>query len=76
MGGAVGERDVFICRAGADKERHVRPFAALLTSAGITYWLDEAEIAWGDRITEKINDGLGRCRYVLVFLTEAFLKRL
>src|ERR1035438_6004104 len=74
-GEAVEQRDVFLCHANADKETHVRPFAAALTSEGITYWLDEAEVGWGDRITEKINEGLSHSRYVVVFLTEAFLKR-
>lgn len=74
-GRSVEKRDVFICHASADKQSHVRPFAAALASAGITYWLDEAEIGWGDRITEKINDGLSRSRYVVVFLTEALLQR-
>jgi hypothetical protein len=72
---AVRQRDVFLCHASADKETHVRPFAAALTSGGITHWLDEAEVGWGDRITEKINEGLGHSRYVVVFLTEAFLRR-
>lgn len=53
----------------------MRPFAAALASHGITYWLDEAEITWGDRITEKINEGLAKARYVVVFLTETFLRR-
>ncbi|MBI1745855.1 MAG: toll/interleukin-1 receptor domain-containing protein [Acidobacteria bacterium] len=42
---------------------------------GITYWLDEAEIGWGDRITEKINGGLAQSRVVVVFLSDAFLQR-
>src|SRR6266404_5136319 len=65
----------FLCHASADKETYVRPFAAALTAGGITYWLDEAEVGWGDRITEKINEGLSHSHYVVVFLTEAFLKR-
>ena len=68
-------RDVFLCHASADKSTHVRPFAAALATKGITYWIDEAEILWGDRITEKINQGLARSRYVVVFLTETFLER-
>jgi hypothetical protein len=72
---AVRQRDVFLCHAGADKETHVRPFAEALSSGGITYWLDEAEVGWGDRITAKINEGLANSRYVVVFLTQAFLKR-
>ncbi len=30
---------------------------------------------WGASITQKINQGLGTSRYVLVFLSEAFLQR-
>jgi hypothetical protein len=71
----VKERDVFLCHASADKDTYVRPFAAALAANGITYWIDEAEISWGDRITEKINEGLARSPHVVVFLTEAFLKR-
>ena len=37
-------RGVFICHASEDKEMYVCPFAAALASAGITCWLDEAEI--------------------------------
>lgn len=69
------ERDIFICHASGDKESYVYPFAAELETHGITYWLDQAEITWGDRITEKINGGLARSRYVVVFLTDTFLKR-
>lgn len=68
-------RDVFLCHASTDKEAYVRPLAAALSRTGITYWLDEAEIGWGDRITEKINTGLASSRYVVVFLTETFLGR-
>jgi hypothetical protein len=67
------ERDVFLSHAVEDKERFVRPFAEELAKRGITYWLDEAEISWGDRITVKINDGLARARFVIVFLSHSFL---
>lgn len=69
------KRDVFLCHASEDKDAYVRPFATALASAGITYWIDEAEIHWGDRITKKINEGLVNSRYVVVFLTESFLNR-
>jgi hypothetical protein len=66
-------RDVFLSHASEDKERYVRPFAEELTKRGVTYWLDEAEIKWGDRITQRINEGLGKARYVIVFLSHSFL---
>jgi hypothetical protein len=71
----VAKRDVFLCHASADKDTYVCPFSSALAANGISYWIDEAEIAWGDRITERINEGLARSRYVVVFLTEAFLER-
>ena len=68
-------RDVFLSHASVDKESYVRPFAEELSAKGISYWLDEAEIRWGDRITKKINEGLCSSRYVVVFLSQSFLGR-
>lgn len=66
-------RDVFLSHASDDKEQFVRPLARELDRRGITFWLDEAEIRWGDRITQRINDGLVRSRYVVVVLSSNFL---
>ena len=66
-------RDVFLSHASEDKEQFVHPLAKELEHRGITYGLDEAEIKWGDRITEKINDGLASARYVVVVLSKSFL---
>lgn len=68
-------KDVFLSHTSTDKEKFVRPLAQALTEQGITYWLDEAEIRWGDKITKKINEGLKRSRYVIVFLSDNFLGR-
>jgi hypothetical protein len=68
-------RDVFLCHAGPDKQRYVRPLAKELERMSISYWLDEGEISWGDPITQKINQGLAYSRYVLVFLSDSFLSR-
>src|SRR5262245_17579059 len=68
-------KDVFLCHASPDKDSYVRPLARELNARGVSFWLDEAEIAWGASITPKINQGLGTSRYVLVFLSEAFLER-
>jgi len=66
-------KDVFLCHASEDKDLFVRPFAAELARRGISYWLDEAEVKWGDKITQSINDGLRGSRYVIVFLSSNFL---
>jgi hypothetical protein len=68
-------KDVFLSHASRDKELYVRRFAHELDRVGISYWLDQAEIKWGDRITRKINEGLRNSKYVIVFLSENFLGR-
>ncbi len=69
------KKDIFLCHAGSDKADYVKPFAFALSKAGISFWLDEAEIEWGDRITDKINSGLSKSRLVVVFLSKSFLER-
>jgi hypothetical protein len=66
-------RYVFLSHASEDKDQYVRPFAEELAKRGVTYWLDEAEIKWGDRITQRIDEGLGKAQYVIVFLSHSFL---
>jgi len=68
-------RDIFICHASKDKKDYVHPLLEALRARGITYWIDEAEIRWGDKITKKINEGLTVSRYVVVLLTQSFLDR-
>src|ERR1044072_1812850 len=66
-------RDVFLSHASEDRDEFVRPLAAELERRGITFWLDEAEISWGDRITQKIQNGLAAAQFVIVFLSRNFL---
>jgi len=68
-------RDVFLSHASPDKRSIVLPVAEALRENGITFWLDEAEIRWGDKISIRINDGLATARFVIVFLTPSFLDR-
>ncbi|MBX7107326.1 MAG: HAD-IB family phosphatase [Chitinophagales bacterium] len=67
--------DVFICHAGEDKSDVVQPLTIHFKEAGITYWLDEGEILWGDSIITKINEGLVKSRYVLVVLSDASVNK-
>ena len=70
-----GRRDVFLCHASIDKERFVLPLARALDRQGVTYWLDQAEVQWGDSLVKTINAGLARSQYVIVFLTPNFFGR-
>ena len=69
------KRDVFLSHTSSDKLRYVRPLARKLEERGITYWLDEAEIAWGERVSMAISRGLEASRYVLVVISEEFVGR-
>lgn len=68
-------RDIFICHASEDKDYIVRPLVEAFTESGISCWYDEAEIQWGDSITQKVNEGLAKSRYVLVVFSIAFVKK-
>jgi formylglycine-generating enzyme required for sulfatase activity len=68
-------KDVFLCHASEDKKFIVRPLAEALKKAGISYWLDEAEIRWGGDIFKSINEGLKTSQYVIVVLSKNFLQK-
>ena len=68
-------RDVFICHASGDKEHVIEPLVHALDGEGVSYWYDKAEIAWGDSLTNKVNQGLKISRYVLVVLTKEFINK-
>ena len=72
---AAARRDVFICHSSEDKHSIVRPLVTELLGAGISVWYDEAEIAWGDSITARINEGLRISSYVIVVFTQSLLTK-
>ncbi len=61
--------DVFLCHSAKDK-----PIITSLTKAfekeGITYWVDAEQIDYGDSITQKIEEGLHKSRYVIPCLSK------
>ena len=72
---AASGADVFISHASEDKEDVARPLAGLLRAAGFSYWLDEAEIKLGDRLLDKIDEGIGTCRFGVVILSPHFFAK-
>ena len=68
-------KDVFLCHAGRDKERVVRPLAQKLEAKGISCWFDEAEVRWGNSIVSKVNEGLASSRFVIVVLSPSFVDK-
>jgi hypothetical protein len=68
-------RNVFLSHVSEDKDALVRPFARALEAEGISYWLDEAELMWGDSLVSGLNNGLATSDYVVTFITANFLQR-
>lgn len=68
-------QDLFVSHASADKQQYVYPLTSALSSHQIAYWIDDAEIAWGDSVVGKINEGLRISRFALVCLSHSFLRR-
>lgn len=69
------KQDYFISHANADKSTYIQPLAECLTERGVTFWLDNLEISWGDSLALKINEGLSESRYIILCLSKAFLAR-
>ncbi|WP_162925861.1 toll/interleukin-1 receptor domain-containing protein [Isoalcanivorax indicus] len=63
---------VFLSHSSKDKKFVDNVFNELQKSE-IRAWYDKEEIAPGDSITEKINDGLRKCDFGLIFLSSNFL---
>jgi hypothetical protein len=59
---------IFLSHSSKDK-RDVRHLAEDLKGMGLDVWLDEWEILVGDRVTQKIQEGLKNTRYLAVWLT-------
>lgn len=66
--------DVFISYAREDRATVVRPLASRLRAMHVRVWLDRHEIAIGDSIHEKINEGLSRSRFGLAIFSPAYRK--
>jgi len=69
------EFDAFLCHASEDKDAIVRPFADAMTEIDLKPWFDEGQVKWGDNLVTKIQYGLSKSRFAVVFLSEAFLAK-
>ena len=67
--------DVFISHASEDKAEVARPVYHALRKRGFRVWFDEAELALGDGLRRKIDEGLSRCRFGVVILSESFFRK-
>lgn len=62
--------DVFLSHAKGDSEL-IAEVTKGFRDAGISYWMDEEQITFGDPVIGKIEDGLRDSRLVVVALSEA-----
>lgn len=75
-GAGLGKKwDIFISHASEDKDRFVRPLAAALSKSGLTVWYDETTLSVGDRLRQKIDQGLANSRYGVVVLSPSFFSK-
>ena len=63
------KKDLFISYSSVDRS-FVTRLAKEMIRKGITLWIDEGEILPGDRIREKINQGIAESRYFVVVLSK------
>ena len=74
-GAALGkEWDAFISHASEDKD-FVRPLAKELEKSGLRVWFDETALKVGDRLRQKIDEGLAKSRYGIVVLSKKFFEK-
>lgn len=64
---------IFISYSSQDVDSALR-LAEDLKRTGLEVWLDEWEIAVGDRITQKIQRGISGANYLAVWITETSLR--
>ena len=69
-----GRRDLFISHASEDKD-FVGPLAGALSSQGLEIWYDEYELQIGDRVRDRIDQGLIHSRFGLVVLSPKFFEK-
>lgn len=65
----------FLCYAGEDRERVTQPLEEMLTRAGLKIWTDYRELHVGDRLLQRVTDGMQRARFGIVVLSPSFFDK-
>jgi len=69
------EWDVFICHASEDKQPFVDKLAKELRDKGIRVWYDDFSLRLGDRLRDKIKEGLTKSRFGIAVLSKNFFQK-
>lgn len=67
--------DVFISHASKDKEKYVDKLVEVIKAKRIAVFYDSDCIAWGDGISEKIEEGLKNCKLAVVVISKNYFGR-
>ncbi|WP_448697836.1 TIR domain-containing protein [Mucilaginibacter sp. AW1-3] len=67
--------DVFISHASEEKDDIAKPLAKMLENAGLRVWIDKSEIAIGDSIRSKIDEGLFNSVFGIIILSQNFFQK-
>ena len=65
----------FICHASEDRDDFVRPLAEALSKEYEKIWYSEYELTLGDRLLERIDQGLAACDFGIVVLSKSFFEK-
>lgn len=71
----MAEYDVFISHAHADKVSFVENLKKSFERLGIKIFYDTDSIEWGDNWESKINEGLNKCRFGVIIISDDFYNR-
>ena len=67
------EFTAFLSHSSEDKQK-VAGLAARLKKAGISYWIDQEQIQFGDSVVSRIESGLQNSQFVVTCLSRNFSK--
>ena len=67
--------DLFLSYSSEDRYAIVNSLNTELISQGFIPWFDVKEIAWGDSIIEKIQEGISKSKFIIVFISETYLHK-
>lgn len=67
--------DVFLCHASEDKETIAKPLYDELEKLGLTVFLDQEDIKWGESLVDVINKALYKSKYVIAIITDKSIEK-
>lgn len=65
--------DAFISHAWEDKEGFVDELVDEMRKEGIVVWYDTTQMAWGDSMRQRIDDGLKKSKFGVVVLSPNYI---